>query len=244
MKLAGKVALITGGTSGIGLATAKLWQRAGAQVVVTGLNTHEEARAALPSDVVVLRSDVRSAADRGELVQRLRERFGRLDTVFFNAGIARLAPFAASDEALYDDTFDSNVKAVVLGLQSLLPLFVGGGSVLVNTSVAALRAAPNMSLYAASKGALSALVKTLAVELAPLRVNALAPALIDTAIQQKFGLPPDLQAAVRASYTQRLPAARFGRADEVAELALYLASDAAAYVTGVEIPIDGGLMQV
>jgi NAD(P)-dependent dehydrogenase (short-subunit alcohol dehydrogenase family) len=245
MQLQGKVALITGGTSGIGHATALAFQRAGAQVVVTGLNTVEQAKRTLPAEVLALRSDVRSEADRRALTEQIRTQFGRLDIAFFNAGIAQLAPFSDSDELMYTNTFDTNVKAVVLGLQALLPLFVAGGSVIVNTSVAALRAAPNMSLYAASKGAVSALVRTLAVELAPqrIRVNALAPAMVETAIQAKFALPPEVQAAVHESYTQRIPVGRWGRAEEVAELALYLASDAAAYVTGVEIPIDGGLMQ-
>lgn len=244
MRLNGKIALITGGTSGIGMASALAFRAAGAQVVVTGLGSLESARSELPEDVLVVRSDVCSAADREALCALIERRFGRLDVAFFNAGIARLAPFAASTEELYTATFDTNVKAVVLGLASLLPLFRDGGSVIVNSSVAALKAAPHMSVYAASKGAVSALVRTLSVELAPqrIRVNALAPALIDTAIQAKFGLPPELQAAMRDSYTQRVPLGRFGRADEVAALALCLASDA-TYVTGVEIPIDGGLMQ-
>ena len=129
-------------------------------------------------------------------------------------------------------------------LQKILPLLRTGSSVIVNTSVAALKAAPHLSVYAAAKGAVSALVRTLAVELAPrgVRINAIAPATIRTPIQAKFGLPPDVMEAVQREYTGKIPLARFGESHEVAELALFLAGRGASYINGVEIAVDGGLL--
>jgi NAD(P)-dependent dehydrogenase (short-subunit alcohol dehydrogenase family) len=241
MSLKGKIALVTGGTSGIGRATAELFLAEGARVVVTGLENLDHA----PAGVLPVRSDARKSEDCAALAETIREQFGRLDVAFFNAGVAQLAPFALTSEQLYTQTFDSNVRSVVFGLQALLPLFSAGGSVIVNSSLAALKASPNMSIYAASKGAVSALVRTLSVELAAqkIRVNTLSPALIETAIQGKFGLPAEVATAVREQYNARVPVGRWGQASEVAQLALFLASDASSYITGVDIPIDGGLMQ-
>ena len=193
-EFAGKFALVTGGTTGIGRATAELLYASGAQVAITGQNPDTLAAAAkeLPSDVLVLRSDARSLADATRLADELRERFGKLDVLFLNAGIAQLAPFDAVDEAFYQEHMDVNVKGVIFTLQKLLPLLGPGSSVVVNTSVADQRGAPGLSIYSATKGAVAALVRTLAVELAPrgVRVSSVCPATILTPIQRKFGLPP------------------------------------------------------
>jgi NAD(P)-dependent dehydrogenase (short-subunit alcohol dehydrogenase family) len=201
------------------------------------------ARATLPADVQVIQSDARSLADATALAETLGATYDGLDIVFLNAGIAQLRPFEAVDEEFYTQHMDTNVKGVVFTWLRLLPLLRPNASVIVNTSVAGLRAAPNMSIYAASKAAVAALARTLAVELAPrgVRVNAIAPAAIHTQIQPKFGLPQDIRAAVERTFCERIPLQRFGHAQEVAALALYLASDAASYMTGVEIPVDGGL---
>jgi NAD(P)-dependent dehydrogenase (short-subunit alcohol dehydrogenase family) len=244
-EFAGKYALITGGTTGIGRATAELLHRAGARVAITGQNAETLAAAAreLPDDMLVLRSDARSLADATALAENLRDRFGKLDVLFLNAGIAQLAPFDAVDEAFYQEHMDVNVKGVVFTLQKLLPLLGHGSSVIVNTSVADQRGTPGLSIYAATKGAVAALVRNLAVELAPrgIRVSSVCPATILTPIQQKFGLPPEVAQATAQKYTARIPLGRFGAAEEVARSVLFLASPAASYITGVELVVDGGL---
>lgn len=241
----GKIALVTGGTTGIGRATAERLHAAGARVVITGTNpdTLTTAKRELPPEVWVLKADARSISDCESLSLEIQQRFGKLDVVFLNAGIAQLAPFDLVTEAAYAEHLDVNVKGVVFTLQKLLPLLGEGASVVVNTSVADARGTAGLSIYSASKGAVSALVRCLAVELAPrkIRVNAVSPAIIHTPIQAKFGLPPDVAQAAAERYVARIPLARFGAADEVASAVLFLASDSASYITGVELPVDGGL---
>lgn len=243
--LAGKVALVTGGTSGIGRAAAELFHAEGASVIVTGQSEASlaEAQRELPTGIVALRADARHIGDAERVAQLVRERFGRLDVVFLNAGIAQIAPFDHVSEAHYDEHMDTNVKGVVFTLQKMLPLLSQGASVIVTSSVAALKAAPNMSIYAASKAAVSALVKTLAAELAPrgVRINSISPGPTHTRIQQKFGLPEDVQRAVEQDFSKKIPLGRFGAAPEVAKVALFLASPAASYMTGAELSVDGGL---
>jgi len=243
--LSGKTVLITGGTTGIGRATAELLHRAGARVAITGQNaeTLSAARRELPSDVLVLKADARSLADATLLAGEIERSFGHLDVLFLNAGIAQLAPFEAVTEAFYEEHMDVNVKGVVFTLQKLLPLLAVGASVIVNTSVADQKGAPGLSIYSATKGAVAALVRTLAVELASrgIRVNAVSPATILTPIQGKFGLSPEVAVATAKAYTERIPLGRFGTADEVAKTVRFLASPAASYITGSEIVVDGGL---
>ncbi|HEY3253521.1 MAG TPA: glucose 1-dehydrogenase [Polyangiaceae bacterium] len=243
--LSGKIALVTGGTTGIGRATAELLHHKGARVIITGQNpdTLQSARRELPAEIAVLQADARSLADAERLAAEVEQRFGKLDILFLNAGIAQLAPFAAVSEAFYDEHMNVNVKGVVFTLQKLLPLLGSGASVIVNTSVADQRGAPLMSIYSASKGAVAALVRCLAVELAPrgIRVNSVCPATIITPIQAKFGLPPEVAAASAKHYSARIPQGRFGNPEEVAHAVLFLASPAASYITGVELPVDGGL---
>ena len=243
--LEGKIALITGGTSGIGRASAELFRAAGARVIVTGQDSErvEAARRELSDNVLVLRADARSVPDAERVAAEIRARFGRLDVVFLNAGVAHLRPFEAVDEQHYEEQLDVNVKGVVFTLLKVLPLLARGASVIVNTSLAAHKGTANMSIYSLTKGAVSALVRSLAVELAPrgIRVNAISPATIHTPIQAKFGLPSAIAEQVERDYSARIPLGRYGESMEVARLALILASEASSYVTGIELPVDGGL---
>lgn len=189
-------------------------------MIVTGANpdTLREAREQLPADVLVLEADARSRAGAERVASAIRARHGGLDVAFLNAGIAKLMLFENVDEAFYDEHLDVNVKGLVFVLKEPLPSFRPGASVIVNTSVAAHKRVANMSIYSASKGALASLVRALAVELAPrsIRVNAIAPASIATRVQDEFGLPPHVRAAVEREYTTKIPLARFGAASEVA----------------------------
>ncbi|MBK8260312.1 MAG: SDR family oxidoreductase [Nannocystis sp.] len=243
--LAGKVALITGGSTGIGLAAALLFQREGAHVIITGQNADNlaAARAALGEQALVLKADSRIVADHARVADEIRTRFGGLDVAFLNAGVARFAPIEAGDEAFYEDMMATNVKGVVFGVQALSPLLRAGASVIVTTSVVDSKGVPNAAIYSATKGAVAALVRSLAVELAPrgIRVNSLSPGPIDTPIYGKLGLPADAVAGFQASMTAQVPLRRFGTGDEVAQAALFLAGPGAAYVTGIELPVDGGL---
>ncbi len=244
----GKTALVTGGTTGIGRATAELFLAAGANVAVTGNNPEslELARRELSPEVLVLRADARSVDDAERVASAVEERWGKLDVLFLNAGIAKLAPFEAVDESFYAEHMDVNVKGVVFTLQKSLRLLSKGASVIVNTSVSSIRGTANLSVYSATKGAVAALVRVLALELAPkgIRVNSVAPATIHTEVQRKFGLPQEMLSAVERELSKKIPLGRYGESAEIASAVLFLASPAASFITGVELPIDGGLSAV
>ncbi|KDN21743.1 SDR family oxidoreductase [Amycolatopsis rifamycinica] len=234
-------ALITGGTSGIGKATAELLHRRGHRVMVTGRNpeTLASARRTLPADVVVLQADARSVSDADRVAQEVRTRFGSLGTLFLNAGISRPAPVDAVDEATFDDLMDTNAKGQFFTLQRTLPLLTEGASVIFTVGIGVTRGLAGGSVTAASRGALLAMVPSLAVELAPrrIRVNAVSPGAIETPIWTKAGMPPE---EVAERIAPRIPFGRLGTAQEVAEVVAFLASGAASYVTGENIVVGGG----
>lgn len=244
-KLEGKVALITGGSSGIGLATAKLFQDHGAQVVVTGRSAGaiEDAKRELGNKALVLRSDTSKLREIEDLAEQIRSRFGRVDVLFVNAGIAKFGPIDQVDEALFDEIFNTNVKGAYFTIKSVLPLIPDGGAILLNASVAGRIGAPNISVYAATKAAVRSLGRTIAAEVAPrrIRVNTISPGPVSTPIFAKMGLAPDAAAGLEKRLAEQTALKRAGQPEEIAKAALFLASDDASYIVGTEMLVDGGI---
>jgi NAD(P)-dependent dehydrogenase (short-subunit alcohol dehydrogenase family) len=244
-KLSGKTALITGGNSGIGLATAKLFVEEGARVIITGRDatTLNEAQKSLGERVVAIQSDAGRLTDIDALMTQIKDRFGPLDILFVNAGIAAPAPFEFVSEAQFDSMVSVNLKGVFFTVQKALPLLTNNASVIVTTSIANREGSPNFSVYAACKAAVRSLVQTLGLELIAkgIRINAISPGPISTPIWGRLGLPDGAEQAVTAEIERKSPIKRFGRSDEVAKAALFLASDDSSYVVGDELVVDGGM---
>jgi NAD(P)-dependent dehydrogenase (short-subunit alcohol dehydrogenase family) len=244
-RLTGKRTLITGGTSGIGLETAKQFIAEGARVAVTGTNpaTLDEARLALGPDAIVLRSNAGDVADQKVLAAKLKDAFGQIDAVFVNAGVAELKPLDAWDEEGFDRVFDINVKGPMFLVQALLPILANPASIVLNGSINAHIGMPNSSVYAASKAALISLGKTLSGELVSrgVRVNTVSPGPIQTPLYGKLGFSDAQLQEVASSIQGQIPAGRFGAPSEVAKAVVFLASDESAFTVGAELVIDGGM---
>ena len=244
-RLTGKRALITGGTSGIGLETAKQFIAEGARVAVTGTNpaTLEEARLALGPDAIVLRSNAGDVADQKALAAKLKDAFGQIDAVFVNAGVAELKPLEAWDEAGFDRVFDINVKGPLFLVQALTPILANPASIVLNGSINAHIGMANSSVYAASKAALISLGKTLSGELISrgVRVNTISPGPIQTPLYGKLGFSDEQLKEVAGSIQGQVPVGRFGAPSEVAKAVVFLASDESAFTVGAELVVDGGM---
>jgi NAD(P)-dependent dehydrogenase (short-subunit alcohol dehydrogenase family) len=238
------VALITGGTTGIGLATAQILHKRGYAVMVTGRNpdTLAAARRVLPDEVVAFRADARSIPDAEAVAAELRQRFGKLDVAVLNAGVTRMASLDTLDEETYDWHFDTNLKGPIFTLQKVLPLLSNGGSVILTGSVAALRAQPNMPVYAATKGALLGFMRTLAVDLAPqgIRVNVVSPGPTETPMVGKLNLPTEVLDGFKGAIDAKVPLGRFGTSEEIGNAVAFLASSEASFITGTNLIVDGG----
>ena len=247
-KLKGKVAVITGGNSGIGLATAIEFAEQGAQVVISGRDqkTLDQAAKELGPDVLVVRADVAKLADIDKLFAAVRAKFGRVDVLFVNAGIGKFVPFEAVTEELYDAILDINLKGAYFTIQKALPLLADGASIVLNASINAHIGMANTSVYAASKAALISLARTLSAELVGrnIRVNAISPGPVTTPILGRMGLAPEALEQNLQSIASQVPMKRFGRPEEIAKAALFLASSDSSFLLGSEIIADGGMSQL
>ncbi|CAD5203579.1 SDR family oxidoreductase [Pseudomonas sp. FEN] len=248
MRLKNKSVLITGGTSGIGLATARLFIAEGARVAVTGRDVavFERVRAELGETALVLQGDVRSLKDMRAIAAEVKERFGGLDVVFANAGRAFPSPLNDIDDDLYDEIMDINVKGVVVTLQAVLPDLREGASVILNTSFVAQTGKHGISLTAAAKAAVRSLARSWSYEFLDrkIRFNAIAPGAMDTPLISKWGMSDEWVRERKAEFAQAVPVGHMGKAEDIAYAALYLASDESSYVVGTELVVDGGASQL
>lgn len=247
-KLSGKVAVVTGGNSGIGLSTAQLFAAEGAQVVVTGRRKAEldAAVAAIGHGALGVQGDVAKLVDLDALYAEVKSKFGRIDVLFANAGVCELAPLGAVSEAHFDKVFDINVKGLLFTVQKALALFSDGGSIILNSSVANTTGIPAFGVYSATKAAVRSFARTWTAELKErkIRVNVISPGPIETPIFDKVGLSPEQLQQFDAQISAQVPLGRFGKPEEIAKVALFLASEDSSYIAGAEIFVDGGMVAV
>ncbi|RZK33440.1 MAG: SDR family oxidoreductase [Hymenobacter sp.] len=247
-KLAGKVALITGGTAGIGLATAQRFVAEGAFVFITGRRQAELDAAVqlLGEQAFGIQGDVSSLADLDRAVATIKDQKGCLDVLFANAGIAEFAPVAAVTEAQYDRQFDINVKGLFFTVQKALPLLTEGAAIVLMSSIVGIKGFEANSVYSATKAAIRSLARTLTADLKGrrIRVNAISPGPIETPGLNGILDTPEQVAQFKAQMVSAVPLGRVGDADEIAKAVVFLASDDSSFVTGVELFVDGGMAQV
>jgi NAD(P)-dependent dehydrogenase (short-subunit alcohol dehydrogenase family) len=240
-----KVAVITGGASGIGLASAKLFAAEGAQVIVTGRRAEavKAAVAEIGARAFGVVGDVADLAHHDAVAEAARARFGGVDIYMANAGINTITPSPLVSEAEYDAQFAVNTRGVFFGVQKVLPLMRDHGAIILTGSIASDKALDGHAAYAGSKAALGAFARVWALELKArgVRVNLLSPGPTDTAILEKLGVASDQREAFEAGMAAAIPLGRLGRAEELAQAALFLASDASSFVTGVNLKVDGGM---
>ena len=242
-RLENKIAVVTGGNSGIGRATAARFASEGASVVITGRNKERVAAAARELEVEGIVADQSKLADTARLVGEVGEKYGRVDVLFINAGVFFPTPVGAIDEAVFDATMGINFKGAVFTLEKFLPLLSEGASVINLSSINAYTGMANTAVYAASKAAMNSYTRTAATELAPrkIRVNAVNPGPVQTAIFGKTGMPEEALRGFAAAMRDRIPLKKFGSPEAVAALVAFLASEEASYITGAEYNIDGGM---
>jgi NAD(P)-dependent dehydrogenase (short-subunit alcohol dehydrogenase family) len=247
--LEGKIAVITGGSSGIGLATAKRFVEEGAQVVIIGRREKvlEEAAALIGKNVTTVVGDVSRLEDLDRLYTVVKEKHGHINILFANAGAGTVAPLALATEAHYDKTFDVNTKGMFFTVQKALPLFKDGGSIILNSSVSNVKGLPAFSAYAASKAAVRSFARSWTMELLDrkIRVNTMSPGAIETpALATTTGLTAEQAEAAVAQFTSQIPMGRRGKPEEIAAAMTFLASDESSYITGIDLAVDGGWAQV
>lgn len=237
--------LVTGGSSGIGLAAAMAYANEGARVVITGRDEQALARAkaAIGKDAIALRNDAGSVEEAQRLTAALQAQDIHLDVIFINAGVAKFAPISDVTESLWDDTFNSNVKGPYFQIQALTSLLRPGAAIVINGSINAHIGMPNSSVYAASKASLISLAKTLSAELLPrgARVNVISPGPISTPLYGKLGMDQATLEATAAAIQGQIPLGRFGTAEELASTVLHLSAKESAFIVGSELIVDGGM---
>jgi NAD(P)-dependent dehydrogenase (short-subunit alcohol dehydrogenase family) len=247
-KLDGKIALVTGGNSGIGLATAKQFVREGAYVFITGRRDAELAAAVkqIGENVTGVQGDVSNVADLDRLFAQIKREKGKLDIVFANAGVARYAALGAISEEFFDSIFDTNVKGVLFTVQKALPLLPDGASIILNASIVGSKGLATNSVYSATKAAVRSFARTWTTDLKErrIRVNAVSPGSIDTPASRDLLASSEVGEKRKKMIAESVPLGRFGTPDETAKAVMFLASDDSSYVTGTELFVDGGFAQV
>jgi NAD(P)-dependent dehydrogenase (short-subunit alcohol dehydrogenase family) len=247
-RLNDKVAVVTGGSSGIGLATAKLFAAEGAFVFITGRRQDEldSAAAEIGRSAIGIRGDIADPADLDRLFARIKTDKGRIDVLFANAGLGDLLPLGAITEASFDKTFDVNVKGTLFTVQKALPLMPKGSSIVLNASMVSIKGMPAFSVYAASKAALRSFARSWIVDLKDrqIRVNVVSPGTVPTPGYDQLGLTKEQMVGFIASQAAVIPLGRVGVPDEIAKAVLFLASDESSFVNGIELFVDGGMAQI
>ena len=247
-KMQGKVAVITGGNSGIGLATAKLFKDQGAQVVITARSneTFKKAQSEFGKTFDVVQTDVSQLRELDNLFQHVKTKYGKINALFANAGVALFKPTTEVDDKFFDNQFNTNVRGLYFTVAKALPLMAKGSAVVLNASVVNIKGIAGASVYAATKAAVRSLARSWTAEIPveQVRFNVLSPGPIETPIYAKLGMPKDQLDAFSDGMKQTVPAKRFGTADEMAKVALFLSTDDSSYIAGADIMADGGFGQI
>jgi NAD(P)-dependent dehydrogenase (short-subunit alcohol dehydrogenase family) len=244
----GKIAVITGGNSGIGLSTAQRLANEGAHVFITGRRQSELDAAVklIGKNVTAVQGDVANLADLDRLYATVKQQKGHIDILFANAGLGDFAPLGAITEEQYDKTFDVNVKGVLFTVQKALPLLIDGASVILNASIVSIKGMPAFSVYSATKAALRSFARSWTVDLKDrkIRVNVVSPGPIETPAIDRLGQTVGDTAQLKAGLISGVPMGRMGTSDEIAKAVSFLASDDASFITGIELFVDGGMAQI
>jgi NAD(P)-dependent dehydrogenase (short-subunit alcohol dehydrogenase family) len=247
-RLAGKVAVVTGGSTGIGFVCARRFAAEGASVVIFARSADrlEEAAASIGSSVRAVQGDVSSLADLERLMSTVRESFGRIDVLFANAGGSQMRSIEEVDEAYFDRIIGQNLKGTVFTVQKALPLFDRGGSIVLCSSIAASMAISSNSIYSAAKAGVRSLARSLSAELLPrgIRVNSISPGAISTGIYNRVGLAEEEVEAWRERRRQTVPMRRLGQPEEIEGAVLFLACNDSSFIAGIDLPVDGGCLEV